>query len=813
MKYPQKSLGYHSDTILWMLNNNPYCRWKHFIDPPLKIPSGSLSPNIHRLLGKGFITKEIIPEELKPVYQITSSGQTELMRRMGNQFEFHELIELEKNKIIQQVSKLDSFFEKFHISDDRIKIEFLSLYNTLIRDSSLSIFSEEKEDRLNILLLYLVINDMMFFTKIDDVLSINEFLKAYDYDPELYVTNTDIQMFIQELVDKERYGIKIFKVPLKKDTIIFFREDSEFGVFLGTIIKKHYRNLNYLKSLNNSEIYESDQDDILEIIMVDLIKKYRVFEEELEEAIFHLAEEYITNLQIELHQKDYYEIEKMQEFFSYSSPFVGYTHAFRPISAEKIDVISIFQRIRENEPRNKRLSTASEFFWDKNFNAALIEVDTYLEIDSTDPEAMILKSRILYELGKYDKALKLLEEKIRNASSTEVFSVVDDLTYKAEILIALNQYDDAIDIINVEIPQIFNEYKKVDKTEFLNENYGEFQLFRLLGRIYYEQEKYLEALTAVEEHLAFQDKFLKEYDEEAIVEGYILKSKILSSWKRERRKISHMFEDAEQELNEIKELESVLEIYPKNQNLLYRYAEVVINIYPLRCFFIIDDLLKIEPVNDKFNHIYKSIPLILSLGILHSQFLFRSYIFIFEILKDTPEGIVIGEIKKKIKEFVTSIEEWKLLIELSDLDVELLLDLFIKAKAFSVDTSNILQLTETANAYKNFQWTLYIINVQEVFILILLRLWRNDWGSSFLLDDLISKLIRKRDDVFYIDAPELAKILINNLIEVGLLTKSMDNFIGINKEKFEIFVRSTELKKVLIIQYPIKELRFVLSDD
>ena len=63
---------------------------------------------------------------------------------------------------------------------------------------------------------------------------------------------------------------------------------------------------------------------------------------------------YITDLQIELHQKEYYEIEKMREYFSYSSSWVGYTHPFTPISEEEIDIVSIFNVLKKtNQKINK----------------------------------------------------------------------------------------------------------------------------------------------------------------------------------------------------------------------------------------------------------------------------------------------------------------------------------------------------------------------------------------------------------------------------------------------------------------------------
>ena len=44
--------------ILWMLNNNEWCEWSHFISEPVKISQSTLSQKLTLLKNRGLIVKE-----------------------------------------------------------------------------------------------------------------------------------------------------------------------------------------------------------------------------------------------------------------------------------------------------------------------------------------------------------------------------------------------------------------------------------------------------------------------------------------------------------------------------------------------------------------------------------------------------------------------------------------------------------------------------------------------------------------------------------------------------------------------------------
>jgi tetratricopeptide (TPR) repeat protein/DNA-binding transcriptional ArsR family regulator len=56
--------------ILWLLNNNEFCNWSHFVEEPIDIPVGTLSRHLKKLKDKGFIDKVS-----RGTYKITIKGR------------------------------------------------------------------------------------------------------------------------------------------------------------------------------------------------------------------------------------------------------------------------------------------------------------------------------------------------------------------------------------------------------------------------------------------------------------------------------------------------------------------------------------------------------------------------------------------------------------------------------------------------------------------------------------------------------------------------------------------------------------------
>ena len=767
-KIPKEMLekNYIDDIILYALGSYGPLQKAEFN----QINKTTFYKYLNSLIEKGFL----FPPKRKrkiAIYEITPSGQAELIRRLEQyNLDFYELIELEQKKIRAQVSQLSSFFEKYKISDEEVKIDFLSLYNKLIRDKSLSIFSEEQ---FNILNLYLVLNDVKYFKKVENVLTVEEFIEKVDI--EFFLSKTDIMMFIQEVVDKNRYGINIFKIPLmKEDTFLFFGEDSEIGIIFETIIKKHLRNLNYLKSLNNSRIYASDLEEIMKPIMYDLTKKYKIFNIEIEKEIFHLVEDYITNLQIELHEKQFLEFDKIGEYFSIYSPWVGLTHPFKPLSEEDEqelrDIRTTFQRIREKEPKNKLLSEISNFLYDKKPEQALIEVNKCLEIDSKDPETLELKSEILYEIGNFKKALEIFEDAQQNKIAPK--NTIDKLYshyFRAELYLALKRYDEALDIIKKDIPSILKEDKEFNEIEFFRDYYFEFKLYKLESTIHYEQGNYNEALEAIDKDIEYMEGVIETDDDESTVDRYLFKSKILSALTRK-----------EEFLNMI---EKTLALKPEDPELLYRSANLCLFSYPKIGFFYLSKALEFDANNKKYRDLYKLIIAQPDFFGNFAYFYLTTANEIFEILNNHQEGLTSEELNNKLSdsEPVKKFKKYEEDEEIID-HIESIINLAVKSQAIFFKNDKYLQnlneMKEFLEGLKSFIYSLVI----ESFYLKILDAYRTiNWGE-ISKNNLISKMtIRIKGE----NIEELASSLIENLLKKAVLNRTKGNLIEIDKDIFE----------------------------
>jgi hypothetical protein len=303
-KIPKKILekNYVDDILLYALNAYGPLQKKEFN----QINKTTFYKYLNRLMEKGFITSN--RQGKIAFYDITPKGQIELLKKLEiYKLDFETLIELEKKRIKSQISKLKPFFDLYKITDDVLKIDFLYLKNELTFDKSLSIFSDEQ---INKLLLFIVINHPKFFNNPDKIISIEDFIDEYNISSEGILSKTDVDMFIQEVIKKNRYGEKIYEVKFDEKVKLYFRANSQLGRYFETTILYHLRDLNHLKSLHNSTIDNNDLDLIIKLILNDLIKKYNFFNPELEESLYALIKRFILDLQQEQFETPFIRINK-----------------------------------------------------------------------------------------------------------------------------------------------------------------------------------------------------------------------------------------------------------------------------------------------------------------------------------------------------------------------------------------------------------------------------------------------------------------------------------------------------------------------
>jgi len=771
-KIPQKILNknYVDDIILYALSAFGPLQKAEFN----QINKTTFYKYLNKLLEKKFLSS--FREGKKAIYEITPSGQTELLKRLEvYKLDFETIIELEKKKINSQISKLTKFFDRYNVNDDIIKIDFLQLYNELTYSESFNIFSEEQ---FNKLLLFIVMNHPKFFDDSERIRSKDRFLDKFNTYTEGYLSKTDIDMFIQEVVEKNRYGEEIYNLELNKDINLFFRANSKLGKHFETTIQSHLRDLNYLKSLIGSKIYSDDLEEIIKLILSDLIKKHRFFNPKLEESLYYLIEEYILGLQQEQFGDPFLEIEKIKDFSSLISDFPSLSFDFKSFKDSDddellIDLHTTFKRIKEKEPMNELYDKTLELCLNEKANEALIEINKLIELEPNNYNYFGLKSQILYDLENYEEALKTFENALNSGIHVDdIEDKIDNATYQAELLTKLKSYEEALYIINNQIPEIIKENKEYTLQKFYNEEYILFDYLKIEADIYYLQKEYKKALGVINKDLRYclihKDKS-SHYPQyaDAISESHWFKSRILIKLDRTNEALD--------------EINKAIEIKPEEAVLHYQKAKVY---YQMKKVSHLYRSVKKANKFDSKNTKYLSV-LDYSMGFFRGV---KNFFIIFKNLKSEldahKDGLKIDYLFRLIKDEIYMKEK----------DFRNSLTAYVDMKILNLSKDDMLYV-ENHESF-NRAATLFLITPFVLFDEYLEALFEeNKWeplDKNYIIDELqLLKLIP-----YEIDDNTL-KIW----IDMGFLVETKSNFIKFIKMKDQ---RSSDVNR-LFIEEVLKE--------
>ena len=209
-----------------------------------------------------------------------------------------------------------------------------------------------------------------------------------------------------------------------------------------------------------------------------------------------------------------------------------------------------------------------------------------MELDPNDYYTLRLKSDILYDLGEYEKALRIYEEATNKREEFDnTYEKVSDQALKARILVALKRYDEALDIISNKIPFLIEKDDTINEKEFYIENYYEIQTFKLKATIYYQQEKFNEALITINKDIAYLE-VTHQYEESIAEESLLLRAKILH------------------ELKEFEELMIVIKKFMpfklQDPSILYQISKITFKISPILSYYAINKAVNLEPKDKKF---------------------------------------------------------------------------------------------------------------------------------------------------------------------------------------------------------------------
>ena len=348
----------YSHWILWMIYNNGFCKRSDFLKEPFSINQSSLSRSLSSLVQKGFIIKE------NKRYIITKAGKSEYSRMLLHyNLDRQTILEEERKRIDEITTKTKHFFEKFNITDDRVKYRFLN--NLLNLDySKVNTILKNEEDYYKILL-FISINHPDFYP---DYLSIEDFSRFYDINKRI------LDFWVNEIVDSDLYDLKFFKLEPSSNQFYYFHSDEKLEKILRAVTEEYIAANKYLEKFGSSGSLDTIIDDILK---------------ELCEIIFHK------------HFK-----ESLREFLQRYIKYLAYKIETKKELKETYDKLEgiIWQNMTDIiESQNSE--TLETQFEDK-----IKEIDKEIKINPNNYELYNSKIRILLYFNQYTKVLMIIEE-------------------------------------------------------------------------------------------------------------------------------------------------------------------------------------------------------------------------------------------------------------------------------------------------------------------------------------------------------------------------------------------------------------------
>jgi len=280
----------YDHTILWMLYNNEYCKWKDFLEKPISINNNSLTKNLNLLIKKGFVKTE------NQEYRITKTGESQYSKILKKyDLDYQTILEGEIKRIEDIKEKTNVFLEKYEIKDDEVKIIFLDLFNHLDYSKSENLISS-KEDFYKILLFF----SFNHPTRYPEIILSEEFSLKFN------IKIPTLNFFIQNIVEENLYGIKFFNLSLNGNMSYFFRVDGKFEKMLNLIVNENLTKFSFLYNLEPNipnEEKNLQTVSLIENIVEDVCIK--LFDQEIRPYFTKFLPEYVQYLFTKFQRRDH----------------------------------------------------------------------------------------------------------------------------------------------------------------------------------------------------------------------------------------------------------------------------------------------------------------------------------------------------------------------------------------------------------------------------------------------------------------------------------------------------------------------------
>jgi len=209
----------YEDWILWMVYNNKFCRWSHFLEPPLSINQSSLSKKMHLLLNKDFAVKK------NREYSITNAGKLEYSKMLQTYDLDRQSILNEESKRIDEITRSTiMFFADYNVEDENIQFRYLTTILKLDYDRVKSMLTNQTD--FEKIILYISINHPDHYP---NYISLKDFADIYE------IKQPKLEYFVDEIIEGHIYPIKFFTLKPSSEAMYYFQENGKVESMLRTI--------------------------------------------------------------------------------------------------------------------------------------------------------------------------------------------------------------------------------------------------------------------------------------------------------------------------------------------------------------------------------------------------------------------------------------------------------------------------------------------------------------------------------------------------------------------------------------------------
>ena len=546
---------------------------------------------------------EVIPDprdSKKSLYNITPLGRDQLLKRLSKftNLDFQTVNKIEQERIKTYINQIKKFFKEYDIGRPGIQVEFLKLSNEITYDK-LNIFTE---NQFNKLILFLVLNHPKFYKIPNCGLSIQDFLLKYSNGD---LSETDLKMFLQEVIEKDIYGLNFYKLTLINENYsLYFRSNEEFGKLFKITVDTRLKDMYYRKNLTETKITRGNIEDISNLILTTLIDRYKLFHIDLREPLNLMLKDYFNEIIEEITKRPTLSIPKYKEYTHY--PLELFRNKPQPHYKIELFTVEDFVEIMElilikngEVIEINYIPKILHLMKKVNFSKALQEVDKLIKFVEENVAFLLLKAIILEMMKRSNDALKTINRVIN--LNPDLNQLLISYYLKSTILFEKKRYKDSL----IEIENAINLKNIIlkDKSLFLK------------TIISFNLERYSDALKTIEELIELEPDNISFFDFKIdillIMEKYSLALDEINKRIKNNPNSSEYYQIKAQALENmenyndaLKEINKAIELDPKNSDYLLAKSGILLSMDDYDgTLNTINEAIELEPYDpDLFYH-------------------------------------------------------------------------------------------------------------------------------------------------------------------------------------------------------------------